>query len=191
MDRSRDILGLASSLASPVLAFLADGIRHAHQLAPAKWGVSYPVPGVRFNVGFCNVLVADEVFVLFDRDRLPAKVSKAIRLDRKAKYRNAPGCFGARVSPGTSSQLRAELESLRPAFLAAIDSSSKRQFNRGSKAGHRDWLVSEISTMLGDPLPRPRHDSSESDHAAFGAAGRHQPDEIADAVVWLLSEEAR
>lgn len=151
-----------------VLPYLAQCIRLAHRLNPAKWGVTPYYPhGVRLNVGFCESLTAssDEITVIVD-DETARKIPSFDRLHLPLEgkkggdfYPSVPG--SRRVVLPNSTKAKSFLELLQPAHHRLIEKAVKTPFNAGSRTGHQDWTVDAIAEAIGSELPLPDYDITE------------------------------
>lgn len=183
MKQSGETLGFPVSKIEPILGFVADSIQFVHRIAPTKWGVTPCFPGVRLNAGFCEVLTAwpDEIRVLVHREFLPARKPRGLRVEglEDGFYRSAPGSALAIMRPNSAIQIRKDLEAIREAHQRILAVAVRRGFNPGSKMGHRDWVIGEISNALGRALPLPNHEGSA------GGEARLLPEEVgAETELW-------
>lgn len=147
-------LVLPNSIVTHVLPFVAESIRRAHALAPAKWGVTPRNNGLRLNLGFVEVLTmdVDSSGVLVEAASTPNGVIL------EAGYATVPGS-GRVVVP--ASKATRWLPLLRETHDSALARAGETPFNSGAKQGHRDWIVDEIARLTGIHLPLPMHDGSE------------------------------
>jgi hypothetical protein len=177
---NQQTLGLDSTTARVVFPFLANSIRFANGLDPAKWGVTPYGDGVRLNVGFCEALTffRDEARVLVDRLATPPGKIRAMRelyprRQASSVYQTAPGSALAILKWKTSRELRVALKALRSSHEAILRVAVRRGFNRGSRNGHSNVAVRTIGGQLGVRLPLPSYASDRASDARWeGAVSR-------------------
>lgn len=147
-----------------ILNFLADSIRHAHSVAPSKWGVTPLKDKIRLNAGYCEMVTATEesMRVVVHRESLPKNLPRAIDLHprRGELYVKAPGSIAATIGRSSFSDLSDLLVLLRPAQNHIIEIASRGPLSRTVRSGHSNQLVEEISEAVCQALPFPTRESS-------------------------------
>ena len=147
-----------------VLHFLADSIRHAHAVAPSKWGVTPLKDKIRLNAGFCEMVTASQesMRVLVHRESLPKNLPRTIDLypRRGEAYEKAPGSVIATVPMSDAADLKESLRLLRPAHNQILEVAGRGPLSRTVRSGHSNQLVEEIFQAVGQALPFPIRDSS-------------------------------
>ena len=170
-SRDREVLlaryAFLPEVRGTVLSFLAESIRHAHSVAPSKWGVTPKKDKIRLNAGYCEMVTASDesMRVVVHRESLPKHLPRAIDLDPKKgeAYEKAPGSVVATIAVSDAANLMALLTLLRPAHNHIIEIAGRGPLSRTVRSGHSDQLVEEISEAVGQALPVPIKDSSPGD----------------------------
>jgi hypothetical protein len=164
LDKELWTPALHERLARAIFNYVADAIRQAAIVAPDRWGLTpYSDWGIRLNVGWCEVITAQdtEIALLVTREVAPTLIA-GHRLTFKQErgksycYKRSPGSARVVVPLDRGLPVEKILKALQPALFQNIVVSARAGRSRGVKEGHRDWAVRIIGTRTGNRLPLPR-----------------------------------
>lgn len=166
LDRSNaEAVGQRLAVALPdasqrklALAILAAGIRRAHALRPAGWGVTVTTRrgALRLNVGrhVVAVIADGKALWLFGDSRTNPAWSDFVRQSDDT-YRTLTGA-GYYVTSLTEEAARA----LTPMFLGRVEAAAVVDVNAQVSGAHTPGFIEYAEAELGEQLPRPDYRSS-------------------------------
>lgn len=142
---------------------LAASIQIAHDVNPARWGVTLLPGAIRVNVGPAEAafLAADGLRLMLDAATVTEDGASGVvdRLDstEPADFASVPNSIYVSIPIDNLAELRRIITKLKHAHEVHLRTSAARGFNGATRKGHHPALVGQIAHEAVTDLPQPSY----------------------------------
>ncbi len=142
---------------------LATSIRIAHELTPARWGLSKSPSRLRLNVGRLEAIALQRglIAVMVHLPTLGRKSALALNargdLQSPGGYASAPDSTYAVFGIEASTGLADSLEAIEEAHLKHLEVAASTGINGATPKSHHPGMVRLLGELSGKPIPQPTY----------------------------------